>query len=128
VKAADLNCAARGDVESPAQALVWDKASENRNISIPVYRSDGTTVIGTFIIGHASGPNVRTVPLSSLSLTCSTTGVIQGLTADESWPARSCAESRTVSGTAKLIPQISVRVPAGCRPTGTWSDLNRLLE
>jgi hypothetical protein len=74
VKAADLNCAARGDVESPAQALVWDKASENRDISIPVYRSDGTTVIGTFIIGHASGPNVRTAPLSSLSLNCSTTG------------------------------------------------------
>ena len=74
VKAAELNCAAGGNVETPAQALAWDKASENRNISIPVYESDGTTVIGTFIIGHATGPNARTVPFSSLSLDCSATG------------------------------------------------------
>jgi hypothetical protein len=74
VKAAEINCAAGGDVESPAQALDWDKASQNRNISIPVYESNGTTVIGTFIVGDASGPNALTVPLSSLSLDCSTTG------------------------------------------------------
>jgi hypothetical protein len=74
VKAADLNCAAGGDVESPAQALAWDKASQNQNISIPVYQSDGTTVVGTFVDGNASGPDARTVPLSSLSLHCPTTG------------------------------------------------------
>jgi hypothetical protein len=74
VKAADLKCAAGGDVVSPAQALAWDKASQNRNISIPVYESDGTTVIGTFVDGNASGPDARTVPLSSLSLDCPTTG------------------------------------------------------
>lgn len=73
VKAAELNCAAGGEVESPAQALDWDQASQNRNISILVYESDGTTVIGTFVVGHASGPDARTVPLSSLSLDCSTT-------------------------------------------------------
>ena len=74
VKAVELNCAAGGEVESPSQALDWDQASENRNISIPVYESDGTTVIGTFVVGHASGPDARTVPLSSLSLDCPTTG------------------------------------------------------
>jgi hypothetical protein len=74
VKAAELNCASGGEVQSPAQALDWDKASQNRNVSIPVYESDGTTVIGTFVVGHASGPDARTVPLSSLSLDCSTTG------------------------------------------------------
>ena len=74
VKATELNCAAGGYVESPEQALDWDKASQDRNISIPVYKSDGTTVIGTFVVGHASGPGAKTVPLSSLSLHCSTIG------------------------------------------------------
>jgi hypothetical protein len=74
VKAAELNCAGGGDVQSPAEALAWDKESENRDISIPAYKSDGTTVIGTFIIGDATGPDARTVPFSSLHLDCSTTG------------------------------------------------------
>jgi hypothetical protein len=74
VNAAELNCAGGGDVKSPTQALAWDKVSENRDISIPVYTSDGTTVIGTFIIGKATGPDARTVPFSSLHLDCSTTG------------------------------------------------------
>lgn len=53
-KASDLNCASGLDtVHSPAEALAWDKASEDRNISVPVYKSDGTTVIGTFVVGHA---------------------------------------------------------------------------
>lgn len=74
VKAAELNCAGGGDVQSAAQALAWDKESENRDISIPAYKSDGTTVIGTFIIGDSTGPDARTVPFSSLHLDCSTTG------------------------------------------------------
>jgi len=68
VEASELNCASGGDVQSIAQALAWDK--QNRNISIPVYESDGTTIIGTFIIGGATGSNTKTVPLSSLSLGC----------------------------------------------------------
>lgn len=68
VEASELNCASGSDVASPAQALAWD--TQNRNISIPVYESDGTTVIGTFILGDATGPNAKTVPLSSLSLGC----------------------------------------------------------
>jgi len=67
VKESELNCAAGGDVASPAQALAWDKASQNRSISIPVYESDGVTVVGTFTVGSA---NTQTVPLSSLSLGC----------------------------------------------------------
>ena len=70
VKASDMNCAAGGDVTSPAQAVAWDKASAKRNISIPVYKSNGTSIIGTLIVGSASGPGVRTVPLSSLSWHC----------------------------------------------------------
>jgi hypothetical protein len=69
-KESDLNCAAGGDVSSPAEALVWDTVSKNRNVSVPVYDSNGTTVIGTFTVGDATGPNSRTVPLSSLSLGC----------------------------------------------------------
>ena len=71
VKATDLRCASGEDVASIAQALAWDTASANRNVTIPVFESDGTTVIGTFVLGNASGPDATTVPLSSLSLSCS---------------------------------------------------------
>ena len=72
VKANDLNCAmSLGAVHSAAEALAWDKASEDRHISVPVYKSDGTTVIGTFVIyGASTRPGARTVPLSSLHLNC----------------------------------------------------------
>lgn len=70
VKEGELNCAAGGDVASPAEALVWDKTSQNLNVSIPVYESNGVTVVGTFTVGSATGPNAQTVPLSSLSRGC----------------------------------------------------------
>jgi hypothetical protein len=70
VKASELNCAAGGDVKTPAEALTWDKTSQNLNITIPAYESDGVTVVGTFTVGNATGPNAQTVPLSSLSLGC----------------------------------------------------------
>jgi hypothetical protein len=70
VSKVDLNCASGGQVKSPAEALEWDKVSQNRNVSIPVYESDGVTVIGTFTVGDANGTNAATVPLSSLSLGC----------------------------------------------------------
>jgi hypothetical protein len=70
VEASELNCASGGDVKSPAQALAWEKKNQNRNISFPVYESNGTTVIGVFITGDASGPNAQTVTFSSLSLNC----------------------------------------------------------
>lgn len=70
VKETELNCAAGGDVASLAEALAWDKSSQNRVITIPVYESDGVTLVGTFTVGSATGPNAQTVPLSSLSLGC----------------------------------------------------------
>jgi hypothetical protein len=70
VKESELNCAGGGDVASPAEAQAWDKVSQNLNVSIPVYESDGVTVVGTFTVGSATGPNSQTVPLSSLSLGC----------------------------------------------------------
>ena len=74
VKASDLNCASGNDVvHSPAQAVAWDAASKNRNISIPVYEIDGSTAIGVFVI-DSGGPDATTVPLFSLSLGCPTTG------------------------------------------------------
>lgn len=42
------------------------KAVNGENFAIPVYRSDGTTKIGTFIVG-TQGPGIRTVPVSSLN-------------------------------------------------------------
>jgi hypothetical protein len=64
----DLNCAAGGDVSSRAEAALWDKVSQNRNVTIPVNESDGVTVVGTFTVGGATGPDAATVLLSSLSL------------------------------------------------------------
>jgi hypothetical protein len=57
-------------VKSLSEAATWNETSKNRNITIPVYENDGVTIIGTFTVGSATGPNVRTVPLSSLSLGC----------------------------------------------------------
>jgi hypothetical protein len=70
VKKSDLNCASGDQVSSPAEALQWDEVSQNRNVSIPVYESDGVTIIGIFTVGSASGLDSQTVPLSSLSLGC----------------------------------------------------------
>ena len=69
IKESDVNCASGPKPTSPAQALQWQKEHQNQSVSIPLYQSDGTTVIGTFILG-STGPNVRIVPLSSLSLNC----------------------------------------------------------
>jgi hypothetical protein len=69
IKASDVNCASGPKPTSPAQALEWQKEHQNQSVSIPLYQSDGTTVIGTFILG-STGPNIRIVPLSSLGLDC----------------------------------------------------------
>ena len=66
VKSTDLNCASGGNVRSPAQALARQNALKGRNVSVPVYESDGTTKIGTYIVGTRS-PGTLTVPLSFLS-------------------------------------------------------------
>ena len=61
-----LNCASGGDVSNPTQALAWDKFSRHTSTVIPVYKSDGTTVIGSYVVG-ATGPGARTVPLSTIA-------------------------------------------------------------
>jgi hypothetical protein len=66
VESSELNCAAGGDVQTSAEAAAWDKVSVHRSVSIPVYESNGTAVIGTFVVGD----NSHVVPLSSLSLGC----------------------------------------------------------
>ena len=54
MKSSDLNC-----VQENAQT---------RDVSIPVYESDGTTTIGTYIVGDRPR-GTPTVPLSSLTCT-----------------------------------------------------------
>jgi hypothetical protein len=71
VKASDLNCASgRGAVQNPGAAVAWSDAAKNRNISVPVYESDGKTMIGSMNVGDASGNDVQTVPVSSLYGEC----------------------------------------------------------
>jgi len=61
-----ITCASGGDVSNPTQAIAWDKFSQHTNTVIPVYKSDGTTVIGSYVVG-ATGPGVRTIPLSTVA-------------------------------------------------------------
>jgi hypothetical protein len=65
VTSKDMNCSP----STPAEALAYQKATQGRNISIPAYKSDGTTKIGNFIMGSA-GPEAPVVPLSSLHIAC----------------------------------------------------------
>lgn len=65
-------CASGGDVANPTQAVAWDKASDDRDISIPVYQSNGTTIVGTSTIANAHRPGAHTVPLSATHLACAT--------------------------------------------------------
>lgn len=60
IKNTDSNCASGGDVKNPSEAVAWGKLTAGLGISIPIYKSDGTTVVGTFVIGS----NARVVPLS----------------------------------------------------------------
>lgn len=69
VRRGDLACASGQAVHDPKEALAWDRFSANRGIAIPVYRRNGTAVIGTFIVGdRASGATIT--PLASLAPDC----------------------------------------------------------
>ncbi len=61
----DMNCAP----STPTEALALQRATHGKNLSIPAYKSDGTTKIGTFVIGSV-GPGAPVVPLSSLHISC----------------------------------------------------------
>ncbi len=67
VKSTDMNCAMSGGrpPTSPTQALTRQKALDGRSVSVPVYKSDGKTRIGTYYVGI--GPHADAIPLSSLS-------------------------------------------------------------
>lgn len=67
VKSSDLACASGTDyVHDPAEAIAWSKASQGRDVAIPAYTSNGTTVIGTFVLG-SEGPGIGTVSLSTVA-------------------------------------------------------------
>jgi hypothetical protein len=63
----DLNCAQEGPgpPSTPAEALAQQKQRENTNVAVPVYKSDGTTKIGVFLVGNR-GPSTHTVPVASV--------------------------------------------------------------
>jgi len=94
-----LDCASGGDVANPTQAIAWDKFSEHTNTVIPVYKSDGTTVIGSYVVGP-TGRGVRTVPLSTIAKrfctstrTSSTTVVLPSVVGEPEATAASALES-----------------------------------
>ncbi len=60
-----LDCASGGDVRNPTQALAWDKFFQHTNTVIPVLESNGTTVIGWYVVGSA-GPGTQSVPFSTV--------------------------------------------------------------
>ena len=74
VKSTNMNCAMSGGrpPTSPTQALIRQKALDGRSVSVPVYKSDGKTKIGTYYVGV--GPHADAIPLSSLS--CSGVGPV----------------------------------------------------
>jgi hypothetical protein len=63
----DLNCAQDwpGPPRTPAEALAQEKQREDTNVAVPVYKSDGTTKIGVFLVGNR-GPGMHTIPVSSV--------------------------------------------------------------
>lgn len=57
--------AAAKTFKSPQDALDWQEARRGKSFSVPVYDTDGKTVIGEFVIGPANGEAVivdRTAP------------------------------------------------------------------
>lgn len=67
VKSSDLACASGTDyVHDPTEAIAWTKAAQGRDVAIPAYTSNGSTVIGSFIVG-SGGPGIRIVPLPTIA-------------------------------------------------------------
>lgn len=60
VSKADLDVAngtaAASNFKSPADALEWQKSKAGQSVSIPVYQSNGKTVIGSFTVTSDSTP------------------------------------------------------------------------
>ena len=112
-----FDCASGGDVSNPTQAIAWDTFNQHTNTVIPVYESDGTTVIGHYVVGP-SGPGVRTVPLSTIAKrfctstrTPSTTVVLPGVVGE---PEATAANAIDTLG---LVAQ-ETEVPSSTVPEG----------
>jgi len=70
VKVSDMACASGEDVvTNPTQAIAWDKYAATHIVAIPVYEDNGTTVIGTFVVGDPK-PGVQPVHLATSGLPC----------------------------------------------------------
>lgn len=48
---------------SPEDAILWQEAEGGKVHTIPVYLTDGTTVIGTFTVGGGTGDPATLPPL-----------------------------------------------------------------
>lgn len=51
----DLEHATGGDANTPEEALQWQQNHGNEQQSLPVYKSDGVTQVGEFVIAAATG-------------------------------------------------------------------------
>lgn len=65
----DLRTAAGPEPTSPEDALAQQRANEGKSFSIPVYESDGETVIGEFVIQGPSAPVDRPDPSATPTAT-----------------------------------------------------------
>ena len=54
VSKSEMNAADGGNVTTPQQAIAWTESGANASHSIPVYAEDGSTVIGSFVVGPAA--------------------------------------------------------------------------
>lgn len=66
----DLNCAQDwpGPPSTPAEALAQQKQREDTNVAVPVYKSDGITKIGVFLVGNR-GPGTHSIRVASVKCT-----------------------------------------------------------
>ena len=112
-----LECASGGDVSNPTQAIAWDKFRQQHNTVIPVYTSNGTTVIGAYVVGP-TGSGTQTVPLSTIvKKFCTTTR--SGTTATTSavvLPSVVGEQATTATGALKALGLVA---QTSCGPSST---------
>lgn len=67
VRSSDLACASGADhVHDPSEAVAWTESTQGRSVAIPAYTSNGTKVIGTFLVG-SEGRGIHVVPLATIA-------------------------------------------------------------
>lgn len=55
-KKSDLAVAEGTGFSSPEEALAWQEANVDASFKVPVYESDGQTLIGVFVVGGTATP------------------------------------------------------------------------